>query len=504
MAHVASGGARDRGALNGWQGCILDPSLSRVRSQGVVGETLVSVSPWNKSSIYFARLVGTPVWCQRQDCGGGAMEAAPLEEWVMLAFCFKDVDKVVRVGPGSSIDIWEDNWLPGIDTLKPRVRLEEAQVAMVNELFIPGTRVWNQILVKESFIAMDAEEVLKVMPPIHGDSEFYAWAFEKNGYYSVRSAYRVLKKEAEQRQVLKENVGATSDGSHWRRHVTRESYCEACGDPSESLHHVAMECTYARRFWEAVRETTGVKLPALHPMTWAKDILSGHFCSGDDANLIVCGVWSLWTGRNARNHGAKQWSPSAAARHVAKLLEDLVCMKEDTTPQQVRRHERWIPPDTGWVKVNSDGAFLMNTSTGASGVIVRNERGDTPAVEGRWMEHLPDALTAEASAARHGLSLAVALGYDKVILEVDNSSLATSIRTDAPNLSTISGLCQEIKELGRSFVDFNVSLVGREANSAAHCCGKMPTSSNRVCSCVGYTPDWLHGVVTNDCNSVEF
>ncbi|TVU37137.1 hypothetical protein EJB05_10434, partial [Eragrostis curvula] len=439
---------------------------------------------------------------------------------------------IKRVGPGSSIDIWKDNWIPGIDSLKPRVRLDEAQVGKVNELFIPGTRVWNEALVKESFISMDAEEILKVKPAIHGATDFFAWAFEKNGYYSVRSAYRVLKKEAEQHQILKENAGATSDESHWwkvlwkmrippkvrifwwrvinnflpskaeltRRHVAKKSHCEACGDPSESLYHVVAECTYARRFWEAVKEATGVKLPVLHPVTWAKDILSGHFCSGDDANMLVCGAWSLWSGRNARNHGAKQWSPRAAVKHVAKMLEDLVCMKDDSVPQQVRRHERWKPPDTGWVKVNSDGAFQMNSSTGASGVIVRDERGDTLAVEGRWMEYLADAITAEAMAARNGLSLAVALGYDKVILEVDNSSQAISLRAAVPDLSTISGLCQEIQELGSSFVEFEVSLVGREANSAAHCCAKMATASNRVSSCVGYTPDWLHGVVTKDCN----
>ncbi|TVU27153.1 hypothetical protein EJB05_29736, partial [Eragrostis curvula] len=142
-------------------------------------------------------------------------------------------------------------------------------------------------------------------------------------------------------------------------------------------------------------------------------------------------------------------------------------------------------------RVGSDGAFQMNSNTGASGVIIRDERGDTLGVEGRWMEHLPDSITAEAMAARNGLSLAVASGYHKVILEVDNRSLAISLRAVVPDILTISGLCREIQELGRSFVEFEVSLVGREPNSAAHCCAKMATASSRVCSCVDYTPDWL-------------
>ncbi|TVU27152.1 hypothetical protein EJB05_29735, partial [Eragrostis curvula] len=190
---------------------------------------------------------------------------------------------IKRFGPRSSIDIWEDNCIPGIYSLKPPVRLDEAQVERVNELFIPGTRVWNEVLVKEFFIPMDAEEILKVKPTIHGAADFFAWAFEKNAELT-------------------------------RRHVAMESHCEACGDPSESLYNVVAECTYARRFWEAVKEANGVKLPVLHPVTWAKDILSGHFCSGDNANMLVCGAWSLWSGRNAREPRREAVEPKGGSQ----------------------------------------------------------------------------------------------------------------------------------------------------------------------------------------------
>jgi hypothetical protein len=43
--------------------------------------------------------------------------------------------------------------------------------------------------------------------------------------------------------------------------------------------------------------------------------------------------------------------------------------------------------------------------------------------------------------------------------------------------SSSGGHCFDIMELGRSFVDFRVEWVCREANSVAHCCASMVTAT---------------------------
>lgn len=116
-----------------------------------------------------------------------------------------------------------------------------------------------------------------------------------------------------------------------RRHVAKESHCEACGAPSETLFHIAVECTFALRFWEALERMTGRRLPRLHPASWAKDLMCGKVCSADDSCLFMCGVWSLWSGRNSRRHGKEGWSASAAARHIAKMVEDIMGLGVETT-----------------------------------------------------------------------------------------------------------------------------------------------------------------------------
>jgi hypothetical protein len=41
------------------------------------------------------------------------------------------------------------------------------------------------------------------------------------------------------------------------------------GAEEESVKHVLMDCTVAKIFWAEMRKLSAVKLPRLHPITWA-------------------------------------------------------------------------------------------------------------------------------------------------------------------------------------------------------------------------------------------
>jgi len=46
----------------------------------------------------------------------------------------------------------------------------------------------------------------------------------------------------------------------------------------------------ARRFWEIAKNLIGVKIPCLHDVTWARDLLQPHICTKRDAAIIICGI----------------------------------------------------------------------------------------------------------------------------------------------------------------------------------------------------------------------
>jgi hypothetical protein len=96
---------------------------------------------------------------------------------------------IKRVGPGSSINIWHGNWIPGALKLKPLLRQEHFIAERVDEVFIQGTRRWNEEMVRDSFVHWDAEEILKIKPGVRMMEDTIAWNYERTGIFSVRSAY---------------------------------------------------------------------------------------------------------------------------------------------------------------------------------------------------------------------------------------------------------------------------------------------------------------------------
>lgn len=73
----------------------------------------------------------------------------------------------------------------------------------VLQLFVPGTRQWNEQLVRDwdSFSVLDAEAILKTKPGARLSEDVLAWAMERRGFYSVRSYYRMLKREQHQKEA---------------------------------------------------------------------------------------------------------------------------------------------------------------------------------------------------------------------------------------------------------------------------------------------------------------
>lgn len=281
--------------------------------------------------------------------------------------------------------------------------------------------------------------------------------------------------------------------------MSEESYCEFCGDPSESMYHIFFSCPMARRFWGEVKQLTGVGVFNFHPCSWSTDVLKASVCPSTTAALMICGAWALWTRRNGRRHGRKIWELGAMARYISSLLESLASLKMLAAPRKQRQMQQWRPPDDGCVKLNTDAGFDAGNCTESTGVVIRDNFGRVVAAVARWFDGVPDALTAEALAAKEGIELAVELGLERVILEVDCLGLVNLLKDTEASRSSIGGLCFDIAELGNNFREFRVEWVRREANSVAHACACRVSSSERSFFWLDSIPDWLRVLAAGDC-----
>jgi hypothetical protein len=222
---------------------------------------------------------------------------------------------------------------------------------------------------------VDAEAILKI--PLRPSSEdCLAWEPEKHGLYSIKSAYKLLFTGRQQEAHVSQ---ATSSGDPiwrilwkievspkvrvfwWRvlhgflatkhtlynRRIDRLPNCGICGASEESIRHVLMECTVARIFWQITKDTTGVKIPKLHEVTWARDLLDGNICSRKDATIILCDMWSLWMQRNKRCHGEESQPIQKAVDWVRDTASDLWHIMYTGEKKCQGAPEHWSPPTPG-------------------------------------------------------------------------------------------------------------------------------------------------------------
>lgn len=74
---------------------------------------------------------------------------------------------------------------------------------------------------------------------------------------------------------------------------------------------------------------------------------------------------------------------------MTAMLEDMVCLKTPSMLAAPRQRVMWKKPPVGWMKVNTDAAFVSATGEGAGGAVVRNLEGEILMAAARFYKHLP-------------------------------------------------------------------------------------------------------------------
>lgn len=139
-----------------------------------------------------------------------------------------------------------------------------------------------------------------------------------------------------------------------------------------------------------------------------------------DTAVILCGMWALWMRRNNRRHGEALLSVQQSMCWVRDTAFDLWKLSNPVVPKEkATEKQRWKKPVQGWLKINTDAAFSVRDSSGATACIIRDDQGLFKAAQAKWYERGLDACMMEAMACRDGLQLAIQHGFRQVVVETD-------------------------------------------------------------------------------------
>jgi hypothetical protein len=270
---------------------------------------------------------------------------------------------VWRIGNGTRVRIWRDPWIPRSSTRKVITSQGRCRIKWVADLLDANTN-WNEQLVRQIFLPMDADAILSIRTSRQGEDDFLAWHLEKSGIFTVKTAYR-LAIENKLNSKNSNASGSSIEGSKslwntiwscpvppkvrifaWRvasdclatrvnkkgRRLEALDTCTLCGTESETAFHALCRCTYARALWAALREVWQIP----DQTTWTYQgtkwlLLTLVKLSEMERMFILMLLWRIWHVRNEVVHDKRHAPIEVSKRFLVSYVDSLLGIRQHPT-----------------------------------------------------------------------------------------------------------------------------------------------------------------------------
>jgi ribonuclease HI len=413
-----------------------------------------------------------------------------------------------RIGNGYSTKIWGCNWIPREPLLRPLLPLVPNPPTMVHEIINHSEATWNSNLIRQVFLPMDAEAILSIPLCTGGVTDFWAWYFERKGYFTVRSAYRMLIDTKTRRENWLDGIPGSSNsqlvGKAWaklwklsvpsklkifvwrlahqslpssdllhHRHMATSDSCALCGC-QDSWRHSLLDCTTSRCTWALCDEGIIECISACtepNAKNWLFS-MSDSLSHVDFTKLVVT-LWAIWSARRKAIHEDIFQSPNSIHNFVNSYLAELNAIQ---TPKPIRTSlvpdtsKRWLPPEIGCNKINVDGGFGRSGRRAAAAAICRTEQGSYLGASAIVVEGIKDPASMEALACREGLALAEDLSIARLVVASDSQNVVRDIQQHATG--TYGAIIREISQRKSRFDKCTFVYERRNSNYEAHIIAK--------------------------------
>lgn len=310
------------------------------------------------------------------------------------------------------IKVHHDNWIPRKGSLRPLGQRYIHGITRVCDLLNAQKNAWDQGKVYSMFSPDEAEEITHI--PVGGPTmhDFLAWNYTKNGVLTVRSAYHMRMVQKSLNAGRPESSTTVADHKAWlslwdtiapgkvkthmwhlirnglavgselkRRKIKERVFCVACGR-EETNYHRFWGCFHSRMFWKIMHSELGVPVmippESVSPQKALERWLLDWFVEAtDDAKAVMAqGVYAIWLVRNNAREGQRIEGADTITRRVFALMDEWQSIHGRKSKQgNPVTHEKWCPPDDGWVKANVDGAIAKVGELGGAGVVLQNHDG---------------------------------------------------------------------------------------------------------------------------------
>jgi len=253
------------------------------------------------------------------------------------------------IGNGESIPILNEPWLVNGDRIEDNiVGAHFVSGFSVSSLIDHSSKTWNYDVIQQVFSPDIAVSIVRTPPVAQVAEDKLVWKAEKNGVYSIKSAYRICVEDIVDTSHLR-RPGKWSDiwslkcppkikNLIWRicrgclptrvrlqdKGVHCPLNCVSCEAGSEDLHHVFFNCPFAVQVWQRSGLWQVIQQALQHTVTAAEFMFQLlHNLPSDSKQRFVANIWSL-----LKHGNLKLWDD--ALETDAQVVDRAIRMLEDS------------------------------------------------------------------------------------------------------------------------------------------------------------------------------
>ncbi|PNY05784.1 telomere repeat-binding factor 1-like protein, partial [Trifolium pratense] len=306
------------------------------------------------------------------------------------------------IGNGRKIRFWNDRWLPsGIVIVLREVVKQPVDPCLENktiDYFSDNNGGWRLQEASDLIPTQVMNQIFGCTAAVENVSEDKPfWPFSSNGTFTVKTAYELLLHSHEQDSVLWNNVwkwegpqkiksflwrvlndGLKTNDKRYRCRLTTLSGCPLCSNTCESTLHLFRNCVEVKPVWNQFGFAFNRR-----EQEDAKSWLGNNLNPSKQKRYILFGIiiWCIWIHRNHLVFEDIIFEWQAVAIRARNLLQE-VNRAEAAYPHMERSYTSaqvgWKTPEKDWIKVNTDGALILQNQQAGCGGVFRDESG-------RWL-----------------------------------------------------------------------------------------------------------------------
>uniref|UniRef100_A0A2N9F1N7 Reverse transcriptase zinc-binding domain-containing protein n=1 Tax=Fagus sylvatica TaxID=28930 RepID=A0A2N9F1N7_FAGSY len=354
-----------------------------------------------------------------------------------------------RIGNGSQVNIWKDNWISSSSPLKIIFSAPNS-----------------------SRKCKEAEQIKSI--PLHPSRhDSMVWSGTPNGQFSTRSAYQL--QAAEKSSLSASTSDQSRNHSFWKslwgvavpnkikvfmwracksslptkanlfsRGVLSSCTCPVCHDENETIFHTLWDCQYARTVWQnSLLHKLHYSIQVSNWNDVVEEVLRTQ--RQQDIETFFTLAWMIWGNRN----NAWLQKPSADAEilgeKAATYVEEYNEVTKKVEDSRSVLCRKWSPPTGSMLKMNVATTYFNTRKSVGLGVVIRNSRGEQMASYCEEFPSAKDSLHSAANAMIKALQFGVDAGFYCLMVEFSHSQLKALIQSTEECLSEIGDQIAHIR-----------------------------------------------------------